>query len=211
MPHPSAESAYVSCAFCGSTSRIDGDRPEVTDASDQIRERARELSVTFVDAMQAAQLTGEDFLAVTHRLAAEHLGEVAEPQTLVNIVGNLVYDFEQEQSTRIREDAIAVGRVAELAFKAFSDIAKHGETEMNLPFITADASGPKHFLRKVNAQTFAELAASTPVSPENRAQAEGPAEAPAAGPAGGDDAAPKKKEKKEKKPKKGFFGRLFGD
>jgi len=57
----------------------------------------------------------------------------------------------------LRQDPLALTRIAEAAAKARKEIDGVGETEISLPYITADARGPKHFMLKVTREQVAAL------------------------------------------------------
>ncbi len=61
------------------------------------------------------------------------------------IMNALVDEFKKDQGIDLREDKAAVQRLKEAAEKAKIELSTTNESEINLPFITADASGPKHF------------------------------------------------------------------
>jgi len=60
------------------------------------------------------------------------------------IIDFLADEFKKEQSIDLREDKLALQRLKEAAEKAKIELSSTSKTEVNLPFITADASGPKH-------------------------------------------------------------------
>ena len=60
------------------------------------------------------------------------------------IIDYLADEFKKEQSIDLREDKLALQRLKEQAEKAKIELSSATQTEINLPFITADASGPKH-------------------------------------------------------------------
>jgi len=61
------------------------------------------------------------------------------------IMSHLVDEFKREQGIDLSQDKAAVQRLKEAAEKAKIELSTTNESEINLPFITADASGPKHF------------------------------------------------------------------
>ncbi len=67
----------------------------------------------------------------------------------LRIVDFLADTFKQEQGIDLRQDAMALQRLKEAAEKAKKELSAGVETEVNLPFITADASGPKHLTLKL--------------------------------------------------------------
>jgi molecular chaperone DnaK len=71
----------------------------------------------------------------------------------------LAREFLREQGVDLRRDKMAVQRLREAAERAKIELSSSTETEVNLPYITADASGPKHLLVKLNRAKFEELTA----------------------------------------------------
>src|SRR5476651_303997 len=61
------------------------------------------------------------------------------------IMNSLIDEFKKDQGIDLKEDKAAVQRLKEAAEKAKIELSTTTESEINLPFITADASGPKHF------------------------------------------------------------------
>jgi molecular chaperone DnaK len=62
------------------------------------------------------------------------------------IVDHLASEFQREQGINLRKDRLALQRLKEAAEKAKIELSSSKQTEINLPFITADASGPKHLV-----------------------------------------------------------------
>jgi molecular chaperone DnaK len=69
----------------------------------------------------------------------------------------LVVEFKKEQGIDLGKDKMALQRLKEAAEKAKIELSSATETEINLPFITADASGPKHLLMKLSRAKFEQL------------------------------------------------------
>ncbi|MGY2736923.1 molecular chaperone DnaK [Sphingomonas sp. UYP23] len=67
----------------------------------------------------------------------------------VRVIDFLATEFQKEQGIDLRTDKLALQRLKEAAEKAKIELSSAKETEINLPFITADASGPKHLLIKL--------------------------------------------------------------
>ena len=65
------------------------------------------------------------------------------------VIDFLATEFEKEQGIDLRTDKLALQRLKEAAEKAKIELSSAKETEIKLPFITADASGPKHLLIKL--------------------------------------------------------------
>jgi len=69
----------------------------------------------------------------------------------------LVKEFKKESGIDLTKDKMALQRLKEAAEKAKMELSTTMETEINLPFITADASGPKHLLIKMNRSKLEQL------------------------------------------------------
>jgi molecular chaperone DnaK len=67
----------------------------------------------------------------------------------MKLVGYLAEEFKKEQGIDLRNDKLALQRLKEAAEKAKIELSSATQTEINLPFITADASGPKHLTMKL--------------------------------------------------------------
>ncbi|MAZ76988.1 MAG: molecular chaperone DnaK [Micavibrio sp.] len=68
----------------------------------------------------------------------------------LRIIDYLADEFKKEQAIDLREDKLALQRLKEAAEKAKIELSSAQQTEVNLPFITADASGPKHLNVKLS-------------------------------------------------------------
>ena len=73
------------------------------------------------------------------------------------IVGWMVDEFKKDQGIDLSQDRQALQRLREAAEKAKVELSSVKETEINLPFITADASGPKHLQLKLSRSKFEQL------------------------------------------------------
>ena len=69
----------------------------------------------------------------------------------------LVAEFKKDQGIDLSKDKMALQRLKEAAEKAKCELSSVTETEINLPFITADAGGPKHLQLKLNRARFEQL------------------------------------------------------
>ena len=65
------------------------------------------------------------------------------------VIDYLCDEFKKEQGVDLRKDVLALQRLKEAAEKAKIELSSSQQTEINLPYITADASGPKHLALKV--------------------------------------------------------------
>jgi molecular chaperone DnaK len=69
----------------------------------------------------------------------------------------LVDEFKKDQGIDLRKDRMALQRLKEAAERAKIELSSSQETEINLPFITADASGPKHLVTKLTRSKLEQL------------------------------------------------------
>jgi molecular chaperone DnaK len=69
----------------------------------------------------------------------------------------LVSEFKREQGIDLSRDPMAMQRLKEAGEKAKCELSTVAETDINLPFITADASGPKHLLMKLTRAKFEQM------------------------------------------------------
>src|SRR5918997_642147 len=75
----------------------------------------------------------------------------------MRLVDYLADEFRREQGIDLRKDALALQRLKEAAEKAKIELSSSQQTEINLPYITADASGPKHLTLKLSRAKFESL------------------------------------------------------
>ena len=73
------------------------------------------------------------------------------------VINYLADEFKKEHGVDLRKDKLALQRLKEAAEKAKIELSSSQQTEVNLPFITADASGPKHLLIKLTRAKFENL------------------------------------------------------
>ncbi len=86
-----------------------------------------------------------------------HLGGDDVDQAIIDY---LVAEFQKENGIDIRNDRMALQRLKEAAEKAKIELSNLNETEINLPYITADATGPKHLVVKLTRAKLESLCAS---------------------------------------------------
>ena len=76
------------------------------------------------------------------------------------IIDWLAEEFKKDESIDLREDPMALQRLKEAAEKAKIELSSTTSTEINLPYVTATASGPKHLVRTMTRASFEQLADS---------------------------------------------------
>lgn len=97
---------------------------------------------------------GDDVIEVKSTDGDSHLGGKDIDQTIINW---LATEFIKESGIDVRNDPLAKQRLDEAAEKAKIELSTAVETEVNLPFITSDASGPRHLLIKMTRAQLEEL------------------------------------------------------
>ena len=98
---------------------------------------------------------GEGVFEVKSTNGDTHLGGDDFDQKIINW---LVDEFKKDQGIDLRNDRMALQRLKEASEKAKCELSTMAETEINLPFITADQTGPKHLVKKLSRSKFEALA-----------------------------------------------------
>ncbi len=83
-----------------------------------------------------------------------HLGGDDVDQKIIDWLAD---EFKKEESIDLRDDAMALQRLREAAEKAKIELSSSVQTEINLPYVTATASGPKHLVRTLTLAKFNQL------------------------------------------------------
>ncbi len=97
---------------------------------------------------------GDNVVEVKATNGDTHLGGDNFDQRIIDW---LVSEFKREQGIDLSRDPMAMQRLKEAGEKAKCELSTVVETELNLPFITADASGPKHLLMKLTRAKFEQM------------------------------------------------------
>ncbi|HQT82826.1 MAG TPA: molecular chaperone DnaK [Candidatus Paceibacterota bacterium] len=99
---------------------------------------------------------GGDVIEVKSTDGDAHLGGKDIDQKIINWLAD---EFKKESGIDVRSDALARQRLDEAAEKAKIELSSAMETEINIPFLTSDASGPRHLLIKMSRAKLEELSA----------------------------------------------------
>ncbi|MEE8348748.1 MAG: molecular chaperone DnaK [Acidobacteriota bacterium] len=97
---------------------------------------------------------GEGVVEVKSTNGDTHLGGDNLDQKIINWI---VEEFKKDQGIDLSQDKMALQRLREAAEKAKMELSTTQETDINLPFVTADASGPKHLNMKLTRAKFEQL------------------------------------------------------
>jgi molecular chaperone DnaK len=107
-----------------------------------------------ISIIEIAEVEGEHQFEVLSTNGDTFLGGEDFDQRLIDYV---VTEFKKEQGVDLKNDVLALQRLKEAAEKAKIELSSSQQTELNLPYITADASGPKHLTMKLTRAKFESL------------------------------------------------------
>lgn len=107
-----------------------------------------------VSIIEIAEVEGEHQFEVLSTNGDTFLGGEDFDQRLIEYLAD---EFKKDQGFDLRSDVLALQRLKEAAEKAKIELSSGQQTEVNLPYITADASGPKHLAVKVTRAKFESL------------------------------------------------------
>ncbi len=107
-----------------------------------------------VSIIEIAEVEGEHQFEVLATNGDTFLGGEDFDQRLMDYIAD---EFKKTQGVDLRKDILALQRLKEAAEKAKIELSSSQQTEINLPYITADASGPKHLVQKVTRAKFESL------------------------------------------------------
>ena len=100
---------------------------------------------------------GDNVFEVLSTNGDTHLGGDDVDEVLIRYIAD---EFKKNEGVDLRNDAMALQRLKEAAEKTKCELSTAMESTINLPFITADASGPKHLQMTINRSTFEQLISS---------------------------------------------------
>jgi len=104
-----------------------------------------------VSIIEIAEMDGEHQFEVLSTNGDTFLGGEDFDQALIDYITD---EFKKEQGVDLKKDVLALQRLKEAAEKAKIELSSSQQTEVNLPYITADASGPKHLAVKITRAKF---------------------------------------------------------
>jgi molecular chaperone DnaK len=107
-----------------------------------------------ISIIEIAEVEGEHQFEVLSTNGDTFLGGEDFDQRLIDY---LCDEFKKEQGIDLRNDVLALQRLKEAAEKAKIELSSSQQTEINLPYITADKSGPKHLAIKITRAKFESL------------------------------------------------------
>ncbi|MDQ5916214.1 MAG: molecular chaperone DnaK, partial [Pseudomonadota bacterium] len=107
-----------------------------------------------ISIIEIAELDGEHQFEVLATNGDTFLGGEDFDQRLIDYI---IEEFKKESGVDLKKDVLALQRLKEAAEKAKIELSSGQQTEVNLPYITADASGPKHLTQKITRAKFESL------------------------------------------------------
>ncbi|MEN2428567.1 molecular chaperone DnaK [Chromobacterium vaccinii] len=107
-----------------------------------------------VSIIEIADVDGEHQFEVLSTNGDTFLGGEDFDQRLIDYI---VTEFKKEQGVDLKQDVMALQRLKEAAEKAKIELSSATQTEVNLPYITMDATGPKHLAMKITRAKFESL------------------------------------------------------
>ena len=107
-----------------------------------------------ISIIEIAEVEGEHQFEVLSTNGDTFLGGEDFDQRLIDYI---IEEFKKEQGVDLKNDVLALQRLKEAAEKAKIELSSTTQTEINLPYITADASGPKHLVMKITRAKFESL------------------------------------------------------
>jgi len=107
-----------------------------------------------ISIIEIAEMDGEHQFEVLSTNGDTFLGGEDFDQRLIDYIAE---EFKKEQGVDLKKDVLALQRLKEAAEKAKIELSSSQQTEVNLPYITADASGPKHLAVKITRAKFEAL------------------------------------------------------
>ena len=107
-----------------------------------------------ISIIEIAVVEGEHQFEVLSTNGDTFLGGEDFDQRLIDYI---IEEFKKEQGVDLKKDVLALQRLKEAAEKAKIELSSAAQTEINLPYITADASGPKHLVQKITRAKFESL------------------------------------------------------
>ncbi|NMG33106.1 molecular chaperone DnaK [Azoarcus sp. TTM-91] len=107
-----------------------------------------------ISIIEIADLDGEHQFEVLATNGDTFLGGEDFDQRIIDYI---VTEFQKEQGVDLKKDVLALQRLKEAAEKAKIELSSSAQTEINLPYITADATGPKHLALKITRAKFESL------------------------------------------------------
>jgi len=107
-----------------------------------------------ISIIEIAEMDGEHQFEVLSTNGDTFLGGEDFDQRLIDYIAE---EFKKEQGVDLKKDVLALQRLKEAAEKAKIELSSGQQTEVNLPYITADASGPKHLAVKITRAKFEAL------------------------------------------------------
>jgi molecular chaperone DnaK len=109
-----------------------------------------------ISILEIGDSEGESVFEVKATNGDTHLGGDDFDQKIIDWI---IEEYKKDQGVDLKEDKLAIQRLKEAAEKAKHELSSSMETEINIPFVTADANGPKHLVMKLTRAQLESLVA----------------------------------------------------
>lgn len=169
LPRPDAGVRFVTCRFCEATSDLHTGERQPAASESYLAPRmkfATELAA-FERVLAERVAAGEAPLPAFRGAAASELSAIADADALTNVVFGIAADFGREKGVDVTSDAQAMNRIATAYLDSLHELSTKAVSSIHLPFLTATAQGPLHFMQEVTMARLRELAA-TPATTTGR-------------------------------------------
>jgi hypothetical protein len=144
----------ITCPYCGIGLQLGPPPPPVLPPEKQ---RDAPPAQRFLEAFKLARPNRALQDAIEAAIAQSRDPALAKPAARATIA--LIADFKRESGIDVSNDDMAVQRIAEAYVRAMIELRSCAETDINLPFLTADGSGPKHYQRTLTRELAARIEA----------------------------------------------------
>ena len=178
LPQQASSLPAIVCGFCNvALSRVAHEIKKVEGSvgkvPDEDAERARRRQA-FHEAVTEGVKAGGDARDVLKAALREVMGLDTEADVVAKVVWGLAADFEEETGIDVRQDGQVIHRLAEAYLQSSKELSETGTCQLNLPFLTADETGPKHMSREltiayIQALALDQRASSRPKPPATSA------------------------------------------
>lgn len=164
LPLAAATAPAAACEYCGASVRMQAGAATLSMRSTSAphEEDLGRRRTAFLEALKGVQLKNADVHRVIAEAARAHLGPWGETDAVARVTLGLAAAFERESGVSVRRDPMVLARLAEAYLRASAELRSSDRATLSLPFLAADATGPKHFARTVTVTDLGLLADEDP-------------------------------------------------
>lgn len=162
LPSDAATLGHATCGYCSVSLTRDAQqfRPIEGAQPQPLPDETRQRFARFGDAISKGIGGQDDPREVLRAALREHLGLTSEAEVVTAVALGLAAEFHEDTGIDVSREATPLCRFAEAYIKSCEELARSGSAEINLPFLSADSSGPKHFVRTIDVNDILALSRS---------------------------------------------------